>query len=353
MDKHLAVYRPAGVFGFFHDQAQHYQQELDQAEKQLASYDLQQNSTDPELEKELLVRKAGEFDGSLRETQSDMEQTQKQIKELQSKLSQTPDRLTSQVTSGDNPQLLANLKASLEDLETRRTDLLAKYQPTYRLVQEVDRQIAELKTAIAAESQNPVKQVSTSQNPTYLLLQSELVKADTDLSGYAAKARAMAPIVETYKQQALMIDQKGIQRQDLLRNIKAAEDNYMLYVEKQEQARISDELDKSRILNVAVAEVPVAPSFPVYSPWLLLLAGAVVAVMLSIAAAFVADYLDPSFRTPQEIDAVLGLPLLACFAKGGCPPRFGPLAAGGPLFDRPLQEPEGSGGALVLSGGEK
>ena len=337
--KHLAVYRPPGVFDFFQGQTQHYQQELQQAESQLASYDLEKNSTDPELEKEILVRKAGEFEGSLRETQSAMAETEKQIQELQSQLNQTPDRLTTQVTSGDNPQLLANLKSTLQQLQTQRTDLLAKYQPTYRLVKEVDKQIADQKAAIAAESQNPVKQVSNSQNPTYLLLQAEMVKATTALKGYAAKARATAPIVDTYKQQALTIDQKGIQRDDLIRNIKSAEQNYTLYVQKQEQARISDELDKSRILNVAVAEPPIVPSVPVYSPWLLFLAGGVVALMLSIASGFVADYLDPSFRTPEEIDAGLGIPLLACFAKNGNPPRYG-LWTGG---DSPIHRQLGRG----------
>ncbi len=347
--KHLAVYRPAGVFDFFHQQTQQYQQELQQAEKQLASYDLEKNSPDPELEKEVLVRKAGEFEGSLREAESNMQETDKQIKELQEQLGQTPDRLTTQVTSGDNPQLLANLKSGLQDLETRRTDLLTKYQPTYRLVKEVDKQIADLKAAIAAESQTPVKQVSTSQNPTHLLLQAELVKAKADRTGYAAKARAMAPVVDAYQQQALLIDQKGIQRQDLLRNIRDAEQNYTLYVQKQEQARISDELDKNRILNVAIAEAPVVPAFPVYSTWLLVLSGVVVALMLSIGAGFISDYFDPSFRTPEEIDAVLGLPLLACFAKNGSPPRFGLLTTGGAPSRHLLRDAEEAGEAILVS----
>ena len=103
----------------------------------------------------------------------------------------------------------------------------------------------------------------------------------------------------------------------------------MLYVQKQEQARISDELDKNRILNVAIAEAPSVPGLPVFSPLLLLLAGAVVALMISTAAGFFADYLDPSFRTPDEVMQFLGLPLLACFPKNGHPPRFGLLTAGG------------------------
>jgi len=348
--KHLAVYRPAGVFDFFHQQTQHYQQELEQAEQQLASYDLAKNSSDPELEKEILVKKAGEFEGNLRETESAEADTAKRIRELESEMSRTPAQLTTQVVSGDNPQLLANLKTSLEDLETRRIDLLTKYQPTYRLVQDVDKQIADLKSAIAAQGQAPVKTVSNAQNPTYLLLQAELVKANADLNGYQARARATAPVITAYQQQALMIDQKGIQRADLLRNIKDAEQNYTLYVQKQEQARISDELDKSRILNVAVAEAPVAPSFPVYSPVLLILAATIVALMLSIAAAFVADYFDPTFRTPEEVMGIMNVPVLACFAKANGPPRFGLVGDGGAIAQHAFRGIQDSGDSLLVSG---
>jgi uncharacterized protein involved in exopolysaccharide biosynthesis len=343
MAKHLAVYRPPGVYDFFHNQTQHYQQQLQDSEKQLASYDLSKDSTDPALEKEILVRKAGEFEGTLHETESDMRQTQRQISEIQAELSKTPDRLTTQVTSGDNPQLLANLKSSLADLQTRRTDLLTKYQPSYRLVQDVNKQIAELNAQIASEGQNPVKQQSSSQNPTYLLLQSELVKANADLSGYNAKLRATEPIIDAYKQQALLIDQKAIQRTDLLRNIKTAEDSYLLYVQKQEQARISEELDKSRVLNVSVAEMAIVPSFPVYSPWLMVVAALTLALMMSIAVGFLSDYFDPTFRAPEEIEVFLGVPLLACFAKGGSPVGLGLPAIGGGTRVQSL--PQDTGGA--------
>lgn len=266
LEKHLAVYRPPGVFDFFHSQTVHSQNDLAQAEAQLASYDLSKDASDPELDKEILLRKAGEFDGNLRATQADITQADKRIRELEGLMGKTPDRMTTQVTSGDNPQLLAFLKSNLADLETKRTDLLTKYQPTYRLVQEVDKQIADLNAAIAAEAQRPVRQESTGENPTYELLKAEMVKANEDLTGYTAKARATAPVVEAYRQQALLMDQKGIQRQDLIRNVKAAEQNYLLYVQKQEQARISDEMDKNRILNVAIAETPSVPALPVFSP---------------------------------------------------------------------------------------
>jgi hypothetical protein len=65
--------------------------------------------------------------------------------------------MTTVVRSSDNPQLLEQLKSTLLTLELKRTDLLAKYDPTYRLVLDVDQQIAEAKNAISAEQSKPLR----------------------------------------------------------------------------------------------------------------------------------------------------------------------------------------------------
>ena len=49
------------------------------------------------------------------------------------------------------------------------------------------------------------------------------------------------------------------QYQDLTRHVKEAEENYQLYQKKQEEARITDELDQNKITNVSMAEAPVQP----------------------------------------------------------------------------------------------
>jgi capsular polysaccharide biosynthesis protein len=85
---------------------------------------------------------------------------------------------------------------------------------------------------------------------------------------------------------------------------------------KREEARITDEMDKRRILNVAVAEHPSVPLLPASSPWLLLLLALFLAGGLSVGAAFFADYLDPSFRTPEEVNGILQVPVLAAIPLG-------------------------------------
>jgi uncharacterized protein involved in exopolysaccharide biosynthesis len=97
----------------------------------------------------------------------------------------------------------------------------------------------------------------------------------------------------------------------LVHDLKSAEDRYLLYVDKREEARIGDALDLGGILNVAIAEQPVVPELPKLSELTFGLIGLVLAGTVSVSLAFAADYLSPAFRTPDEVVDFLRAPVLA------------------------------------------
>ncbi len=98
--------------------------------------------------------------------------------------------------------------------------------------------------------------------------------------------------------------------------VKADEENYLLYLRKEEEARISDALDRQRFSNVVVAEPATVPLKPQSRGLLILVFGGVFAVLVSVVLALIADRWDPSFRTPHEVEAFLGTPVLAALPKG-------------------------------------
>jgi uncharacterized protein involved in exopolysaccharide biosynthesis len=326
--KHVAVYRPQGALSFFQKQTDHYRQELEDAEAQLAAFNTQQDSPAPEMEKSLVLKQASDFDSQLQQTRADIQSTEKRIRAIEAELAKIPPRIPTQQTTAQNAELLANLKTTLQNLEIQRTDLLSKYQPSYRPVQEVEKQIAQVKATIAAAEKAPMEQVTTDQNQTYQMLQSELAQAKAKLAALRAQAAAMAPVVQTYSHQAVLLDQKQIKQQDLLRNVKTAEQSYLLYLQKSQQAQISDALDSKRILNVAIAESAAVPALPVNSPSVLILAGGILALIVSMGSAFGADYLNPSFRTPDEVIRYLDVPVLAALPVNGNAPRFAMAGSG-------------------------
>ncbi len=60
---------------------------------------------------------------------------------------------------------------------------------------------------------------------------------------------------------------------------------------------------------------PVVPALPAHSPWLVMFLGLIASVLLALAAGFVAEQLDPSFRTPEEVMQTLSMPVLASVPK--------------------------------------
>src|ERR1700692_4227124 len=107
------------------------------------------------------------------------------------------------------------------------------------------------------------------------------------------------------------LGQKALQQADLIREVKANEANYLLYLSKREQDPRSNDSDEKRIANVAIAVPAVLPILPLIGPALVLLVGLVFAAFLSMGAAFLAEYLNPSLRTPAEVLEVLRIPVLA------------------------------------------
>ena len=94
--------------------------------------------------------------------------------------------------------------------------------------------------------------------------------------------------------------------------MKEAEDNYQLYQKKQEEARITDELDQNKITNVSLAEVPVQPQLPSRpNRPLNLLLGIFLGAVVSVASVITAEFFRESVQTPRELEGLTGMLVLA------------------------------------------
>jgi uncharacterized protein involved in exopolysaccharide biosynthesis len=317
IEKHAEVHRPSGEFKFFDQQTEQYHQGLEKAQEKLTDFSKESGVVSAQLERDAALQRANEFESNAHQAQATAVETEQRIRALQAQLSSLQPRMTTAVRTSDNPQLLQQLKSTLLNLELKRTELLTKYEPTYRLVQEVDKQIIDAKNAINAEDSKPIREETTNQNPNYEWVRAELTRADADLSGLKARAVTAASIAGQYRESARRLDQNGVVQQDLLRDAKVQEENYLLYVRKRQEAGISDALDLRGILNVAIAEQPIVPALPRRSSANVALLSLFLALIGSLSTAFAADFMDPSFRTPDELADYLGTPVLAALPKGG------------------------------------
>jgi uncharacterized protein involved in exopolysaccharide biosynthesis len=316
LDKHMEVHRPSGQLHFFDQQTGESRRQLEEAKKKIVDFTKSHDVVMAAQQRDLVLRRLDEEEASYRQTQVDISETERRIQQLNMQLVRLPERTVTQVRSADNPELLRALKASLLDLELKKVQLLTKFEPSHRLVQEVEQQIAQAKSAIAAEKLSPLHDETTDLDANYEWAKAELQKAQVEMKGLEAREATTSAHLAGHRGLARQLGEDAIVQDDLTSSENAAQENYLLYVKKREQSRMGDALDEGGIVNVAIAEQPVVPALPVWPASMVVLLGCVAALASGTGAAFAADYLDPALRTPEEVLECLEMPVLASIPEG-------------------------------------
>src|SRR5579872_2205388 len=301
MDKHIEVHRPGGQLHFFDREAGESRRQLEEAQERLKTFTGSRRVVMAAQERDLMLQRIEETEASYRQTQVEIAETAHRIQELRSQMATFPERTTTQVRTPDNPELLRALKASLLELELKRIQLLTKFEPTHRLVREIEQQILEAKAAINAEKLSPLRDETTDQSTNYGWDKAELQRAEVEMKGLEARKATTGAHLADYRARVRQLGDDAIAQDDLASSEKAAEENYLLYVRKREEARVGDALDQGGIVNVAIAEQPVVPALPVWPAGAVMIVGFVAALASGTGSAFAADYMDPALRTPEEV----------------------------------------------------
>ena len=246
LERHSRLHRPVGETNFFERQITESRRNLQAAELQLMEFTRDEGVVSAAQQRDIALQRLGEAEVNSRANQVEIAATGQRIRMLQSKLQSLPERATTVIRNSDNPELLGKIKAKLLELELQRTQLLTKYESSYRLVQEVDQQIAETRNLIAQEELAPLRDQSTDLDPNHAWAKGELVKAEVELSVLQARAVADKQLLAAYQTEASTLGDRAIKQDELLSNLKAVEEEYLLYVGKREEARIGDALDEQR-----------------------------------------------------------------------------------------------------------
>ena len=324
--RHTNLQRPPGELQFFDDRTAEYEKRLHQSEAELVHFTRTRGVASAALERDIALQKLGEADAGYRLIDQDRVETERRIASLGQQLKSFPSRSVTLKRWADNPEALEKMKTHLLELQLKRTELLSRFEPSYRLVQEVEQEVAETRAEITAEALTPVRDETTDKDPNYEWARMEMEKAQVQWDGLRARQSDASVQVASLRTFAQQMQSDAVDQQDLMRTAKAEEDNYLLYLRKREEARIGDALDDRRILNVAIVEPPVAPALPVHPLLLYFLLAFGLAIAFSVGIAFATEYFDPTIRTPDEAYGVLQVPVLAWL------PAPGPAVLRAPIF---------------------
>jgi uncharacterized protein involved in exopolysaccharide biosynthesis len=315
MEKHVAIHRPAGSYQFFAQETKTYRKAMEDSEARLRGFEKQPGAADPELERTDLALQVTNAIGQLHQDEESIAADQQRIRSDQQQMKATPERSATLQSTTQADKLLEYLEPALIAAETKRTELALKYDPHYPLVQEADQEVATAKAAIADAQKKWYVTQTTDRDPIFELLREDATKAQTDLVDHRARLAAIKHSIQSLQTEMVDLGQKSLAQQDLLRDIKANESNYLLYLSKREQERTSDALDKTNIANVAIAVPPDIPALPTHGFAFLLVLAVFFATVLAIAVAYLVEYFDSSFHTPAQVVDMLGIPIVVAVPK--------------------------------------
>lgn len=318
LEKRVKLHRPAGTYEFFKTQADSYEQQLRDAEKNLSTFQQSMNVVSLTQQKDITVQKMTEGKSKLLETDAFLQEVNQRIDKLQQQMPTVQPRIVTQSKALPNQYSAERLNTMLVELQNRRTQLLTKFRSDDRLVQEIDKQLETTRAALEKASGQTATEQATDLNPLRQTIETELARAKVDQAGAQARHSSLAGQMHDYETQLSRLEGSTAEYQDLTRRVKEAEDNYQLYSKKQEESRIADELDQNKITNVSLAESPVQPQLPKRpNRPLNLLLGVFLGALVSVGSVITAEFFRENVETPRELELLSGSQVLATIPKNG------------------------------------
>lgn len=308
-EKHLEVFANPQS-SFLERQLAEYEQLLKESENALEAYQQKHQVYSLSEQRTLLLGQRMELDTTLKKTRNSIEELQKKVASFRDQLQEISTKRT-RYTQTERDRIIVEAQNKLLTLQLKEQQLLAKFKQENALVQDVRQEIRVVKGFLDAQEDDIQRKVRTG-NPVYQGVEKELLLAETELRSQLAKAAVLLQQTTQLDReiQAVSLLEKDLQ--GLNRDLATKEKNYRTYLERLEEARISDDMNRQKIANISVIQPATVPLKPVKPKKLLNIAlGVLVGALGGLAVAFIAELLRQGVSTPAQVQEHLGLPVLA------------------------------------------
>ena len=315
VDKHLRLRRQMGSELLFSEETERYKQALSDSEARLVEYVQQTGAADPDTLNHALAQQLAESEVHLQRARENEQADQARIEDVRNQMQHVPQRSPAAQQETAAYFLTQNLQEHLLAAELKRTDLLTKYDPSFPLVKEAEQEIKQTRSGLEEARRTTYLNQTTDRDSVFEFLRQDVAKTEAEAVSSKASIGIVRNSIADIRSQMVRVAEQSVKRGALEREVKANEAKYLLYLNKREQERISNALDRKRIADVAISVAPTVPVVPAFSPIMVLAVGTIFALIVGISMAFVVDYLDPYIRTNSDLESDLGIPVLATFTE--------------------------------------
>jgi polysaccharide biosynthesis protein PslE len=317
LEEHLKVHKTQGIGEFYDQQEKKLQLELTRAVEALQTFQQKENIIDAPAEISADLGAWAAFDRSLKQTESEIRETEQKVAVLDDQLKQQKATISSATNITENPVYM-QIRNRLTQLELERDGLLQRYTPEDRMVKDKQKEIDDLKKKLETVKPTAVGSENISINEVHRRILNELLGARVQLKALNEKKAALIKQVDSYSSAAADKKRKGFEYDRLLREVNVKKGNLDLYKQKAEEARISDAMDEQKFSNAYILERASPPLRKAgKSLMLLVMVTLIGSAGAAIAAAFGIEYFNSTLRNESDIEDHIGLPVLATIQSYG------------------------------------
>jgi uncharacterized protein involved in exopolysaccharide biosynthesis len=307
-EKHLQVYSDPKS-SFLEEQLGEYRQKLKTSEDTLQNFKQTQGVYSLDEQRNLMLRQRTGLDTTYKETQNRIKELQEKSLSLKAQ-TRTLAEDGNTFANSEQGKILTDAKAKLLDLQLKEQELLVKYKEESPPVKDVRKQIQMTSDFLNAQEKDVTTKGRTG-NLVYQEVEKERIKAEADLRAQEAKLASLGPQIARVDSELKNLDRQEKELQNLKRETAINEANYQVYVQRYEEARISDDMNSKKMANISIIQAASVPTEPVKPKKLLNVALAIVLGAVSaLGAAFFSEYLGHTYNTAQDVEQRLGLSVL-------------------------------------------
>lgn len=309
-DKHIKVFSDPNV-SFMGKQLDIYRQKLKESEESLEKYKKEHGVYSIDEQRRLLLQQRVDLDTSLKNSENRSVELSQKLSSLKSQMKKVSSTIPLYKET-ERYKIVDDAKAKLLNLQLREQELLGRHNETSRLVVNIRKEISLVKTFIKDQEKGLTKKVRTGKNDVYQKLELDRINTQAELSSLKAKIRTIEEQIAVLDIDIGTLDQKEKELRDLTRERSINETNYKTYVKKMEEARITDDMNRQKMVNVSIIQRATVPVKPVKPRVLLnLLLGAILGMTSGLGLAFISEFLGQGMATPESAENQLGLTVLA------------------------------------------
>lgn len=287
--------------GFIEERAQSAKKELQEAESRLTEYKKANDIIAPDDAVKLATEKMGMVDKLNAENKV-------ALATANARLAATNGQLSGEAASIADNKTIQLYNQQLAQLEGERISYLDKYTEQHPKVQQVEQEIANLKSKISSEIDKVAAMQAPSDNPVHQQLLAARFTSEAEASVAQSNLAKLAQLDSDNKQEIRSLSEKEQEFVGLLRDVTVANEIYVMLAKRLEEAKVAEASVATEVQVVDGATLPEKPVEPKKARALLL--AALVGILASSGLIVVRELLNRTIKNTEDVANFLELPVL-------------------------------------------